>query len=217
MSNRKYAAGLLEGGGHTDKERMDSLMVFVRQFVQESIEQFLRSPEDIENKYAQETFEDIGQGKLLELAPELADKYHVVVVLGETSSGVLIGYKKRQISSWSDHNHYPFISNGGADIARMINESPRMDMDGGHIRTDTIDGIRISAGALTADRITTTHISDATIGSINADRIQATTFGAERYGLGVLNTSGVARINLDGLARRTTAPAQLAEIGIVGG
>lgn len=217
MSNRKYAAGLLEGGIHTEKERIDSVMVFVRQFVQETIEQFLQSPEDIKNKYAQETFQNIGQGKLIELAPALAERYHIVVGLSETSSGAFIGYREKNIPSWIQGNRHTFTSNGGIDIARMINESPRMDMGGGYIRTDTLSAIRIDTGAITANSIGTTHIQDATIGTLDADRVQPFTV-RERYGPAyVVDPRAVARVNFDGPARRTSAPARLSDFGTVGG
>lgn len=239
MSNRKYAA-LLEGGTHSEKERMQSILEnFIAPFVEKAVEQFLASPSNL-GYSAQDIFGNIGQGKLIELAPDLAGKYQVTVgqledITSAPAWKLVIGYKEK--SMWRLENMIATINGGAMEglTASPVNISAgsiiASTIRGEHLSSasiDTLDGYHThSFGALSAlERTPTSYatygitesidgeIADTFISPHTANEISSRVLNGlgvprevlglnpdaaidyippARYGVGIINNSGVAR------------------------
>lgn len=164
MSNRKYAAALLEGNSAKEKERLESAINITKEKIKVVTEQIMNdpmsNPEEIIRNYAkskstQQGIQSVAQKIFEDITPDLAKKYDMVVGILENPItlkwNVAVGCKRKppeirgQTHSWFN------------------------------IQAQTIDATRIR------------------VGSINADHLQPIQI-RERYGVGILNNNGIARV-----------------------
>ena len=150
MSNRDYV-GFLEG--KSEKERMDSALHIVRDYVDEAIEVYLKkirksdkTEEEIlaeEKEKVGETerdiFSEIGTRKLADILPELAHKYEIIV--GFLNEKIHVGYRVKpshiNTRTWAD---------GTLDFNWLNTETGNIVIGGNTITAGTIDTTRITTG-----------------------------------------------------------------------
>jgi hypothetical protein len=195
MSNRKYAAAVLEGGPASDNDRMKAITDILAVRINDVVKDILdgswvptSNEEPVFRKHIQEWFE--------EMSPELAKEYEIQVgtVENVTAPGyrIIVGHrpKPKRMSWWEEGIR-----------------SARINVDASHITAGSINATTIQAGAITADRINP-HIMTGTLNVGNVDGyirandtqrldglrdIQSIRIN-ERYGMGVINTGGTATV-----------------------
>lgn len=192
MSNRKYAAALLEESPCTEKERMDSALQIISERVEKATEEILKEPEfNIEDKPVREGMQDFANGLLEKIAPELAKKYEIFV-------GSVLDYKTQKhkiVVAYRNKRVYEPMWNFNTDSIRVQAIDWAVD-------TTHIDATRITAGAINAEHIHgrdmgSTGISRILLNNEEVREIQSLRV-TERFGIGVLGTQApLVRLRAD--------------------
>lgn len=165
MSNRKYAAALLEGNSAKEKERLESAINITKEKIKVVTEQIMNdpmsNPEEIIRNYAkskstQQGIQSVAQKMFEDIAPDLAKEYDMVVGILDNHTtlkwDVIVGYKPKPPKNREERRHWS------------------------DIQARAIDTARIRAG------------------SINADHVIEPIQFRERYGVGIINNNGIARV-----------------------
>lgn len=139
MTNRKYA-GLLEG--KDEQERLQSALAIIKPYVEDLVDKYKDKliANKVDSQGMNEMFDAIGSTKLYKIAPELEDKYEIVVAI--TDNNV---YVEEQIkTSWR--------------MKQMRESVLGLDMDGLHVHSG-VDRVTIDGNSITAGSIGTSQLS----------------------------------------------------------
>jgi aconitase A len=172
VSNRKYA-GLLEGNNRTDDDRMKSITKALADNVNEMLDDILRDLRTPMDDGVEKGIQSYIRRQFANTYPGLEKDYEVMVGATQDFTDAYqrwkmhVGYRKKHKIEFDWDNDWESLS------ARTINAS---SITAGRITTD-----HLSAGAIRADTIRANHTHD-----IQTLRI------TERYGMGVINTDGIA-------------------------
>jgi aconitase A len=168
VSNRKYA-GLLEGNNRTDDDRMKSITKALADSVNEMLDDILRDLRTPMDDGVEKGIQSYIRRQFANSYPGLEKDYEVMVGATQDFTDpyqpwkMYVGYRKKHKIEFDWEN----LS------AHTINAS---SITAGRITTD-----HLSAGAIRANTVRADHTHD-----VQTLRIR------ERYGMGVINTDGIA-------------------------
>jgi hypothetical protein len=198
MSNRKYAAAVLEGGPASQDDKVKATCVIIADLMNQVAKDMLG---EIRNTYVpvptMSAISEVAQKEFEEIAPELAKKYELTISTVQqwekpgAPHHIIIGYRPKPRWKWQDELMSAHIGT----------------IDASHITADSIGAVTIQAGNITADRIR----PDIMTGTLNVDNVDGyiraidtqrldglrdirTVRVTERYGMGVINTGGMATV-----------------------
>jgi hypothetical protein len=183
MSNRKYAAAVLEDGPASIDDKMQSTCSILADLMNQVAEDML--DKYINNNVPTATMAailEVTQKEFEEIAPDLAKRYELDVSTFEDftkpGSPHRIVIKPRPKPRWMWEPMSAYVGS----------------IDASHITAGSINASTIQAGSITADRIDGYIRGNDTVrldGMRDVRSIRVT----ERYGMGVINTGGMATIN----------------------